>query len=206
MKIFGAIYATLALVLMPVANMPASAQDAPVIRLIMNTDKGDIELELYPAQAPKTVANFMTYVDTGLFDGGEFYRVVRPDNDQGSPVISVIQGQAAIVGEAPFPPVAHESTAETGILHEDGVISMARDGPGTATHAFFITIGAQPGLDHGALRNPDGLGFAAFGKVTAGMDVVRGINRLKGEAEADDPYVKGQVLARPVLIMSVRRK
>lgn len=184
----------------------AGAEDA-TLDVVMETDRGAITIALYPELAPVTVANFLKYVDGGYYDGGTIYRVVRLDNDNGSPKIAVIQGGANADDDgAPFPAISHESTDDTGLLHLDGTISMARDAPGSATHAFFITVGDQPGLNAGALRNPDGLGFAAFGRVTAGMDVVRMINLLEATAEVDDAYYEGQMLDPPVTIISVRRK
>ena len=101
--------------------------------------------------------------------------------------------------------IDHESTAQTGILHTDGVISMARGGLGTASSEFFICIGDQPGLDHGQTRNADGQGFAAFGKVTRGMDVVRAIQGLPADANSESEYTKGQILDEPAVIETVAR-
>ena len=110
--------------------------DPQVVRLSMVTTEGDIELELYPGKAPLTVQNFLQLVDGGHLDGASFYRVVSPQNDNGSPVISVIQGG---IGDAasPFPPIGHETTEQTGLRHLDGSISMARGAVGTATTEFF---------------------------------------------------------------------
>jgi peptidyl-prolyl cis-trans isomerase A (cyclophilin A) len=108
--------------------------------------------------------------------------------------------------ESPFDPVAHESTEDSGILHTDGVISMARGAVGTASSEFFICIGAQPGLDFGAARNSDEQGFAAFGKVTSGMDIIRKIKNLPADAPTESEYTRGQILEQPVEIVSVRRK
>lgn len=188
------------------APSTASAEES-AIDVVMETDRGAITLALYPDRAPVTVANFLKYVDGRLYDGGTIYRVVRYDNDNGSPKIQVIQGGANLADDQePIPPIEHESTELTGILHLDATISMARGDPGTATHAFFITVGAQPGLDAGAARNPDMFGFAAFGRVTDGMDVVRMINLLEATAEVDDTYVAGQILDPPVMILSARRQ
>ena len=178
--------------------------NSDVSRVLLNTPQGTIELELYGDRAPLTVENFLRHVDGGHFDGGSFYRVVSPANDNGTPVISVIQGGR---GDAPppFPPIEHETTEQTGVRHVDGTISMARGGPGTATSEFFICIGDQPALDFGALRNPDGLGFAAFGRVVSGMDIVRAIHAAPADAATDDEYVRGQILEEPIVISSVRR-
>lgn len=145
----------------------------------IKTELGEITLELYPKKAPITVANFLKYIEEDRFKGATFYRVVtmdnQPDNDA---KIEVIQG-GLFEDDHPqaLPPIAHETTQETGILHKNGVISMARYKPGTATCEFFICIGNQPSLDYGGNRNSDGQGFAAFGKVIKGMDVVRKIQK-----------------------------
>jgi len=147
--------------------------------VIIKTELGDITLELYLEKAPITVANFLKYIEEDRFKGATFYRVVTKDNQPDSKVkIEVIQG-GLFEDDHPqaLPPIAHETTKQTGILHEDGVISMARYGPGTATGEFFICIGNQPLLDYGGMRNSDGEGFAAFGKVISGMDVVRKIQK-----------------------------
>ena len=173
-------------------------------RVRMTTSLGDIELELYPDKAPVTVDNFLRLVSGAHLEVGTFYRVVSPDNDNGSPVISVIQGG---IGDAdsPFPPIAHETTADTGLPHLDGSISMARAEVGTATTEFFICIGDQPALDFGGTRNNDGQGFAVFGRVIKGMDVVRAIHESPADAPTDDAYVQGQILEEPVVIESLRR-
>jgi len=168
-------------------------------KVIIMTELGDIHLLLDPENAPVTTANFLRYVDAGLFDSSCFYRVVRPDNQpKDSVFIAVIQGGRYEKEETGgFPPIAHETTAQTGIRHLDGVISMARWTPGTATSEFFICVGDQPDLDYGAKRNPDGQGFAAFGKVTRGMDVVIKIHGI----DAPEQY-----LEKPVMIYSIKRK
>lgn len=173
--------------------------------LIMSTDAGDIEIEMAVMEAPLTASNFIRLAEGGHLDGAGFYRVVRPDNDNGEPVISVIQGGVQD-GPQPFPPIPHESTEDTGLAHVDGAISMARMGPGTATTEFFISIGDQPALDFGNYRNPDGLGFAVFGRVVKGMDVVRAIHATPDEQLSGNDYVAGQILAEPVKINSVRLK
>lgn len=181
----------------------AGAADEPV-RVRLDTSAGALMVELYPEKAPVTVANFLRYVDEGRYDGASFYRTVTFENDNGKPWIEVIQGGLNDESAA-FPPIAHESTDKTGLRHENGTISMGRDGVGTASSEFFICIGAQPALDHGAMRNQDGQGFAAFGKVIAGMDVVRRIHQAEANAETDSAYTAGQILSEPVRITSVRR-
>lgn len=182
---------------------PLQAAETPV-RVHMETSAGSMIIELYADKAPLTVANFLRYVDGGHYDGATFYRAVTFANDNGKPWIEVIQGG---LGDAPppFGPIPHETTATTGLRHENGTISMGRTGVGTAASEFFICIGAQPGLDHGASRNADGQGFAAFGKVVAGMEAVRRIHQGDASGAADDEYVAGQILSNPVRIISVRR-
>jgi len=182
-------------------SLPTAGAD---VRVVMATSEGDIAIELYVDRAPVTAGNFLKLVDEGALDGGSIYRVVTYANDRGSPKIEVIQGGLGDEGEG-FDTIAHETTAETGILHEDGVISMARGAVGTASTEFFICIGDQPGLDYGETRNADGQGFAAFGRVVDGMDVVRRINRMPAAGPSDSDYTKGQILTEPVTILGVRR-
>ena len=181
----------------------ATAEDATV-RTIMSTDLGDIKIDVYVDKAPISAANFLQLADGGHLDGGTFYRVVSYENDKGSPKIEVIQG-GLNEEEGPFPPIEHETTEQTGILHTDGVISMARGDVGTASTEFFIVIGDQPGLDYGEVRNPDEQGFAAFGKVVSGMDVVRAIKESPADGRSDSDYTKGQILTEPIAIISVKR-
>jgi peptidyl-prolyl cis-trans isomerase A (cyclophilin A) len=131
----------------------------------IETELGKIVLELYPEKAPVTVKNFLQYVDEKRYKGAFFYRVVHAENQPHSKIkIEVIQGGLKIENHPQaLPPISHETTTQTGVLHKDGTISMARDKPGTASSEFFICIGNQPELDFGGKRNPDGQGFAAFG-------------------------------------------
>lgn len=167
----------------------------PKIEVI--TPKGNIMVELYLDKAPVTAGNFINLVKNKKLEGAKFYRVVRDDNQPVNPVkIEVIQGGLFDDSKVDkIPAITHESTNETGILHRDGVISMARMEPGTASSEFFICIGAQPELDFGGRRNPDGEGFAAFGKVIKGMDVVRTIQQLPDTS---------QYLVEPVSITDIR--
>ncbi|MDD9891813.1 MAG: peptidylprolyl isomerase [Gammaproteobacteria bacterium] len=170
----------------------------------MTTSQGEIEIELYLGRAPITAANFLRLVEGGHMDDSTFYRTVTYENDNGSPRIEVIQG-GPNQGEGPFPPIAHETTEQTGILHVDGAISMSRGGVGTASTEFFICIGDQPGLDYGQPRNADMQGFAAFGKVVRGMDVVRAINNSATDETSYSEYTRGQQISEPVVIESVVR-
>jgi peptidyl-prolyl cis-trans isomerase A (cyclophilin A) len=175
------------------------------IGVMLETTAGIIELEVYPDRAPLSAGSFLAFVDGGHLDGAGFYRTVSPENDNGSPVISVIQG--GLLGEEEvLPSVAHETTEDTGLLHLDGVISLARGAPGTASGgAFFICIGDQPALDFGGQRNPDGQGFATFGRVVKGMDVVHDIHQRDASAPTESEYMRGQLLTEVVEIVKARR-
>jgi peptidyl-prolyl cis-trans isomerase A (cyclophilin A) len=171
---------------------------AQTLRVVMATDLGEIELELFAGQAPGTVENFLRYVDGGFYDGGVFHRTVTPENQPGQPIrIEVIQaGINPARDPEDGPPIALERTRDTGLRHHDGAISMARLEPDSATSDFFICIGDQPELDFGGRRNADGQGFAAFGRVVRGMEVVRAIQRAPSQM---------QKLIPPVKIHSIRR-
>jgi peptidyl-prolyl cis-trans isomerase A (cyclophilin A) len=181
---------------------PPEVLAAPAPRVVIETTMGQIEVEVYPERAPVSAGNFLAYVDKGLWKGASFYRVVRPDNDR-TPAITVIQG-GLMRDEAPLPPIVHETTARTGLRHTDGVLSWARDKPGTAGSEFFISIGDNPSLDFAGARNPDGQGFATFGRVVRGMAVVRAIDALRDPRTPSD-FMPGQELAHPVAITAVRR-
>ena len=165
-------------------------KDKPV-RVLIQTDAGDIEVEL-DAKAPNTVANFLKYVDGKFYDGGRFHRTVTPDNQPDNKVkIEVIQaGINPDKKKDEFKPIKLERTKDTGLSHKDGTISMARSEADTATSDFFICIGDQVELDFGGKRNPDGQGFAAFGKVVKGMDVVKKIQKSPADGQALKPPVK----------------
>ena len=176
----------------------ARPEPAKRVRVVFQTEKGEIELELDEARAPQTVRNFLVYVDGGFFDGGVFHRTVKPDNQPNNKVkIEVIQGGVNPARESEQrPPIALERTSVTGLKHKDGTLSMARDTPDTAVSDFFICIGDQPELDFGGKRNPDGQGFGAFGRVVKGMDVVRAIQQAPAEGQKLTPPVKIQRAAR----------
>lgn len=178
--------------------LAAAAAAGPTV-VVLETGLGTIEIEVDAEHAPHTSANFLRYVDAGGYDGGRFHRTVttRPDNQPQSRVkIDVIQAGAK-PGAPGFEPLALERTSATGLRHLDGAVSMARSGPDTATSDFFICIGDQPSLDFGGNRNPDGQGFAAFGRVVKGMDVVRRIQAAPS---------KGQSLSPPVVIRRAYRR
>jgi cyclophilin family peptidyl-prolyl cis-trans isomerase len=167
-------------------------------RVLIQTELGDIELELDAAKAPKTVKNFLRYVHEGLYSDGTFFRTVTMANQPNDAVkIEVVQVQANPAKEADFfPVIALERTRDTGLRHVDGAVSMARAEPDTAQDSFSICIGDQPELDFGGKRNPDGQGFAAFGKVVKGMDVVRKIHASLAEGQKLTPPIRIQRAVR----------
>jgi peptidyl-prolyl cis-trans isomerase A (cyclophilin A) len=167
----------------------------------MTTGQGVIVLELAADKAPLTSANFLRYVAARRFDGSSFYRAVRTGDAGAGLIEGGLQNDPAKL----FAPIAHESTTQTGLAHVDGTISMARYGPGTATADFFICSGPAPYLDANPAATGDNLGYAAFGQVTEGMDVVRAILALPTNGVARNPVMKGQILSPPAPILSVRR-
>ena len=177
----------------------AAPRETVTTNIAFKTSKGDIIIELYNQIAPITVDNFLRHLDGGYYDGSSFYRTVTHQNDNGSPKIEVIQGGLGNI-DKPFPAISHESTNITKLKHEDGTISMSRGEVNSATSDFFICIGSQQGLDFGGERNNDGQGFAAFGKVIEGMDIVRDINGMPSNKKTDNEYVKGQMINNPIII------
>lgn len=161
--------------------------------VVINTKFGEIEIELYPEQAPKTVAAFLSYIDSGYYKDAAFYRVLRDDEQPiNAPKAELIQGglwQTNYKLAATIPGIIHETTQQTQILHKDGTISLARQEPGTANTEFFICVGDQPGFDYGGANNPDGQGYAAFGKVIKGMPVVKSIYNAPESDGAFDPLI-----------------
>ncbi len=163
----------------------------PLPHVAFRTDLGDFVVEVDVARAPASARNFLRYVDAGRYRGGAFHRTVTtaPDNQPRNAVkIDVVQAGAAPGSD--FPAVALERTRDTGLRHADGALSMARDGPDSATSDFFVCVGPQPELDHGGRRNPDGQGFAAFGRVVSGMDVIRRIHSAPAKGQSLDPPVR----------------
>ena len=162
----------------------------------MTTSLGSFVIELDAAKAPITSANFLKYVEGGHYKGGSFFRTVKESNQPNSPVkIEVIQaGAHPWQQNFLFDPIPLERTNKTGIKHKNSTVSMARAEPDSAQDSFFICIGDQPSLDFGGKRNPDGQGFAAFGHVISGMDVIKSIHEAANE---------GQALVPPILILSI---
>jgi peptidyl-prolyl cis-trans isomerase A (cyclophilin A) len=169
------------------------------VRVLVQTELGDIMIEIDTTRAPNTAANFLRYVDAGHYDGGTFHRTVKMDNQPDSPVkIEVIQaGVSAERASDGFQPIPLERTSVTGLRHTDGAISMARGQADSATSGWFICINDQPSLDFGGARNPDGQGFAAFGRVVQGMEVVRKIQQASN--------TDAQRLTPPIKIMKAAR-
>jgi peptidyl-prolyl cis-trans isomerase A (cyclophilin A) len=174
-------------------------------KVIIKTSEGDIVVKLYPKKAPITVANFLKYIDEKRYDNTSFYRTVRLDNQQKSDIsIQVIQGGVGDDETNVYAPILLERTNKTGLSHKVGAISMARGTPDSATTEFFICLGKdQPQLDFGGKRNPDGQGFAVFGKVVKGMEIVKKINQAETviwEANNQKQWIKN-----PVKIYSIKR-
>jgi peptidyl-prolyl cis-trans isomerase A (cyclophilin A) len=162
-------------------------------RINIQTSVGDIEIELYPKQAPKTVAAFLSYIDSNYYNNSNFYRVLNDDNQpSNAPKTELIQGgiwksnnklASALKG------IEHETTQQTGIQHSDGTISLARVAPGTASTEFFICVGDQHGLDYGGENSTDGQGYAAFGRVMKGMNIVKQIYKANEDNQYYNPPI-----------------
>jgi peptidyl-prolyl cis-trans isomerase A (cyclophilin A) len=183
---------------------PGRLSAAPAVSVRLETELGAIVIDLATQAAPVTCANFLRHLDQGLWKGASFYRTVSPANDHNPATINVIQGGLNL-DDGPLPPIAHETTRASGVRHSEGTISMARGAPGTASCDFFICLGDNPELDFGGARNPDGQGFAAFGRVAEGMEVVRRIHQRPANGATEEAYLKGQILDAPVRILSVSR-
>jgi peptidyl-prolyl cis-trans isomerase A (cyclophilin A) len=188
------------------AALADSQAKAQPIRVLVQTELGDIVVEVDQARAPTTAANFLRYVDAGHYDGGTWHRTVKLDNQPESEVkIEVIQaGVNPDVAKSGFPPIPLERTNVTGLFHKDGIISMARGAPDSATSGWFVCINDQPSLDFGGKRNPDGQGFAAFGRVVEGMDVVRKIQSAPSSSDRSS-NTEAQRLTPPIRILKAAR-
>ena len=179
-----------------------------IIPISIETELGPIQLELYPDGAPITVSNFLRYVDENRYGDFHFYRVVHMENQPDNDVkIEVIQGGLGFDKHPmELPAIIHETTNKTGIRHLNGTLSMARMEPGTASSEIFLCINDQPELDYSGKRNPDGQGFAAFGKVISGMDVIRKIQLLPETKQMLDKVVKVNSIQRNGDIDQGRKK
>ena len=185
------------------------------VGVVLETDLGEIEVRVYPDRAPISANNFLAWVEGGHYEGATFYRVTRPDNTSGPSPHQVVQG--GLLGEimrrgeptdeamGPISPIAHETTDSTGILNERGTIAYARLEPGTADSEFFFNVADNPALDTGnTTRQPDGQGYATFGRVVRGMEVLEEIQGLPTLTDAGSEVTRGQMLEQPVVIRRVR--
>ena len=202
-----AILPALALLAAPLAAQdaapPADSPDSTLV--VIETTMGDITVALETERAPVTAGNFLRYADEDRFDGTVFYRAMHLD--WGEPPNGLLQGGTQNDPERILDGIAHEPTSETGLSHTNGALSMARFDPGTATGDFSIMIKDQTGLDaHPDSSDPNlQLGYAVFGYVVDGMEVVRAIHATPRDPEAGEGWMKGQMLAEPVKIVDVRR-
>ena len=205
-----AIFATLAPALLALST-PATAQtievaiDPEVVPVVLETTMGNITVEVDIERAPITAGNFLRYVDEGRFDGTVFYRAMRLDwGDQPN---GLIQGGTQYDPARILPPIAHEPTSDTGLNHLRGALSMARYEPGTATGDFSIMLRTQPGMDAQPGHEDPAFhdGYAAFGYVVSGMDVVEAIHAAPIDPDEGEGWMKGQMLAEPVRILRARR-
>ncbi len=181
----------------PVAPAPLPPPAPGMVRVALVTDEGRIVLDLEQARAPITTANFLRYVDGHRLDGVTFYRAAK-----GGPRYGFVQFGVQNEPRRVLPPIAHEPSTQTGVTHIDGAISIARLEPGSARGDFTINLGDQPSLDADPTRPGDNLGYAAFGHVVQGLDVVE---HIFDAPIADGGFFKGEMLARPVRIVSARR-
>lgn len=168
-------------------------------KIVIETNLGNIDAELYPDKAPVTATAFLSYIDSGYFKNSSFYRVVYNDvfgndNDAGAIQGGVWKSNPELLKK--LTGIPHEAPAKTGLSHTTGTLSLARTTAGSANAEFFICIGDQTGFDNGVNSNPDGQGFAAFGKITSGMDIVRKIHQQPADGDA---------FVRPVVILNIKR-
>ena len=181
---------------------PAFAQEAASLpRVQMETSAGRIVIEVETEKAPITAANFLKYVDERRFDGTSFYRAM-----QAGPGAGLVQGGTNNDPERTLPPIAHEPTTVTGLSHVDGAVSMARYDPGTATGDFFVSVGPTPSYDAGRPFSIDDHGFAVFGRVVYGMEVVRAILTAPTSPTEGEGFMRGQMLEPKITILQAWRE
>ncbi|MDE2921461.1 MAG: peptidylprolyl isomerase [Acidobacteriota bacterium] len=193
----------------------ACQSEENTVGVVLETDLGEVEVRVYPDRAPISANNFLAWVEGGHYEDAAFYRVTRPDNTTGPSPHQVVQG--GLLGEAmrrgessppgggPIPPIAHETTDTTGILNERGTIAYARLEPGTADSEFFFNVADNPALDTGnTTRQPDGQGYATFGRVVRGIEILEEIQGLSTLTEAGSEVTRGQMLEQPVVIRQAR--
>jgi peptidyl-prolyl cis-trans isomerase A (cyclophilin A) len=210
-KYFVAVFAVVAVSVMaheasdtvePGSPPPAVAHEPETAKVVMQTGLGPILLLIETERAPITAANFLRYVDQKRLDGIGFYRAVKiGDTGEYGLVQAGIQGDP----KRALPPIAHEPTTVTGLSHISGAISMARLEPGTAMMDFFIVLGNLTTMDAQPNAPGDNQGYAVFGRVVDGMDLVRAILEQPHSATAGDGIMKGQMLETPVKILTMRR-
>lgn len=186
--------------LLGLAATPVVAQEPAIVPVALTTSLGRIVVAIEVVRAPLTAANFLRYVDGKRLDGTAFYRASKV-----GPGYGLVQGGLQNDPKRLLPPVAHEPTTTTGLSHIDGAISMARNAPGSATADFFITVGAIPSMDADPKAPGDNQGFAVFGRVIEGMEVVRTLLDAPISPTAGEGVMRGQMLAPPVRIVTVRR-
>jgi peptidyl-prolyl cis-trans isomerase A (cyclophilin A) len=184
----------------PAGTQEADAPAPATATVVLTTSLGEIHIAVETGRAPVTAGNFLRYVDNKRFDGIDIYRAFKVTEDG---KYGLVQGGLQGDTKRMYKPIAHESPQATGLSHVDGAVSMAREAPGSATADFFIVIGDLVSMD----GKPDGSdpGYAVFGRVTQGMDLVRSMLDLPRSAEARNPVMKGQMLGPPVKIVTARR-
>lgn len=191
---------SLALVI-AIPGVAAAQDEAPALpRVVLETTLGPVVIEVETVGAPVTAANFLRYVEEGRFDGTSFYRAMTVDATHG-----IVQGGTNNDPARVLPPIAHEPTTETGLSHLDGVVSMARHAPGTATGDLFIMVGDLPAYDAGRSYSVDPEGYAAFGRVIEGMEVVRRILAAPTSPTLGEGFMRGQMLDPVVVIVGAKR-
>jgi peptidyl-prolyl cis-trans isomerase A (cyclophilin A) len=186
--------------------LPVAARAQATTNVVIATELGQIVVALETERAPVTAANFLRYADEKRFDGIVFYRAMRLD--WGEQPNGLVQAGTQWDPDRILPPIAHEPTSVTGVRHVTGAISMARNEPGTANGDWSITLSPMEGLDADPSAEDPELrtGYAAFGRVVEGMDVVRAIFETPTDPDKGEGWMKGQMLAEPVKILSVRRQ
>lgn len=207
--------ASCASVLLALFGALACQSGENTVGVVLETNLGAIEVRVYPDRAPISANNLLAWVEGGHYEGATFYRVTRPDNTSGPSPHQVVQGgllgeamrrgESSPSGAGPLPPIAHETTDMTGILNERGAIAYARLEPGTADSEFFFNVADNPALDTGnTTRQPDGQGYATFGRVVRGMEILEEIQGLPTLTDAGSEVTRGQMLEQPVVIRWVR--
>jgi peptidyl-prolyl cis-trans isomerase A (cyclophilin A) len=188
------------------APAPAAAvTPAPkpaTVKVTLTTSEGPILIEVETQRAPITAGNFLRYVDQKRMDNTSFYRASKVPN---MPELGLVQGGVRYDPKKVLPPIRHEPTTQTGLKHTDGTISMGRNTPGTAAGDFFIIVGDMPYMDADPSQPGDNAGYAAFGHVVEGMDLVKRIMAAPISPTAGEGIMKGEMLAQPVKILTARR-